>query len=211
MPDDDESKGPIGQAIDVLVYAPIGLFFEGSTVLQKLVEDGKGHARGARVFGEFAVKQGRAELGRRLSSFEEQAGEVLRTLGVLPDDDATGPGSPPPPGTGARSAGGPPAARRSATSSSTSTSSSTAGAGGTTASTGVHGATANGNGAAPAPADDAPAVHELAITDYDSLSASQVVVRLEGLAVDELEAVRAYESAHRGRKTILNKVAQLQG
>jgi hypothetical protein len=36
------------------------------------------------------------------------------------------------------------------------------------------------------------------------------VTRLDGLGTDELEAVRAYEIAHRGRKTILNKVAQLQ-
>jgi hypothetical protein len=196
----DESKGPIGQAIDVLVYAPIGLFFEGPTVLQKLVTDGKGHARGARVFGEFAVKQGRAELSRRLSSFEEQAGEVLRTLGVLPDDEATGPGASPPPGTGARRTGGP-AADGSSPGGSPSSSSAGAPPAGAAA--------ANGNGAAPE--HPAPPVGELAITDYDSLSASQVVVRLDGLEPDELEAVRAYESAHRGRKTILNKVAQLQG
>lgn len=50
----------------------------------------------------------------------------------------------------------------------------------------------------------------LAITDYDSLSASQVVPRLDGLAPDELESIRAYESANRGRKTILSKIAQLQ-
>ena len=36
------------------------------------------------------------------------------------------------------------------------------------------------------------------------------MTRLDGLEPDELEAVRAYESAHRGRKTILNKVAQIQ-
>jgi hypothetical protein len=51
---------------------------------------------------------------------------------------------------------------------------------------------------------------ELAIPDYDSLSASHVVTRLPGLTLDELEAVRAYEVAHRGRKTILNKIVQLQ-
>ena len=50
----------------------------------------------------------------------------------------------------------------------------------------------------------------LAIPGYDSLSASQVVPRLEGLAADELEAVRRYETASRRRKTILNRVAQLQ-
>ena len=51
----------------------------------------------------------------------------------------------------------------------------------------------------------------LAIADYDSLAASQVIPRLAGLEPAELEAVRAYEAAHRGRKTILGKVAQLQG
>ena len=56
-----------------------------------------------------------------------------------------------------------------------------------------------------------PGAAELAITDYDSLSASQVVPRLEGLSDAELAAVRDYEAAHRGRKTILSKIAQLQG
>jgi hypothetical protein len=51
---------------------------------------------------------------------------------------------------------------------------------------------------------------ELAIPGYDSLSASQVVQRLAGLAPPELEAVRTYEAAGRGRRTILTKIAQLQ-
>jgi hypothetical protein len=50
----------------------------------------------------------------------------------------------------------------------------------------------------------------LGIPDYDSLSASQVVPRLAGLSQDELEAVRAYETANRGRRTVLSKIAQLQ-
>ncbi len=49
-----------------------------------------------------------------------------------------------------------------------------------------------------------------AITDYDQLSALQVVERLEGLAAPELDEVRAYEAARRGRRTILAKVDQLQ-
>ena len=51
---------------------------------------------------------------------------------------------------------------------------------------------------------------DLAVTEYDSLAASQVIPRLAGLAEDELEAVRSYEASHRGRKTILSKIAQLQ-
>jgi hypothetical protein len=50
----------------------------------------------------------------------------------------------------------------------------------------------------------------LAIPGYDALSASQVVPRLDALRPRELEAVREYEAAHRGRRTILNRIAQLQ-
>ncbi len=68
--------------------------------------------------------------------------------------------------------------------------------------------------ASPAPARPAPATGgddaDLAIPDYDSLAASQVVPRLRALTADELEAVRSYEAAGRGRKTILNRIAQLQ-
>lgn len=67
-------------------------------------------------------------------------------------------------------------------------------------------------GPTPAPhsgtAASAAAPH-LAIPDYDELSASQVVDRLEGLRPEELAAIRAYESAHRGRNTILGKIEQL--
>jgi hypothetical protein len=51
----------------------------------------------------------------------------------------------------------------------------------------------------------------LAIPDYDELSASQVVERLAGLPADQLAAVRTYEEAHRGRRTILFKIDQLSG
>jgi hypothetical protein len=51
---------------------------------------------------------------------------------------------------------------------------------------------------------------DLAIPSYGSLAASQVVSRLEGLAPVELETVRRYELAHRGRKTVLGKIAHLQ-
>ena len=49
----------------------------------------------------------------------------------------------------------------------------------------------------------------LAIPEYDQLSASQVVERLDGLTAGELDAVRDYELAHRGRNTILGKITQL--
>jgi hypothetical protein len=79
------------------------------------------------------------------------------------------------------------------------------------ASTPVSPSTSDGVGVSPAARPQTSAdAQALAIPDYDSLSASQVVPRLAGLSHQELEAVRAYESAHRSRKTILNRVAQLQ-
>ena len=55
------------------------------------------------------------------------------------------------------------------------------------------------------------AAQALPINNYDTLSASQIVPRLAGLRPDELTRVRAYENAHRRRRTILGRIAQLQG
>jgi hypothetical protein len=178
----DDEHDPLddlmGAAADLFVYAPIGLFFEGPSLVTKLAEQGRAHARNARLFGEFAVRHGEGEVRRRLQGVEAQAEGLLRMFGLVADDDGQGPEAAAPPAAAAEPRPGDVAATRPV----------------------------GGNGQAP----DGPDVSELAITDYDSLSASQVVTRLEGLSPDELEAVRAYESAHRGRKTILNKVAQLQ-
>lgn len=75
------------------------------------------------------------------------------------------------------------------------------------------------NGAKPTPREEvipvrverAPVPHgDLAIADYDSLAASQVLPLLDNLSPSELEAVRMHESAHRKRKTILGRIGQLQ-
>jgi hypothetical protein len=62
-----------------------------------------------------------------------------------------------------------------------------------------------------APDASAPDSEELPIPGYDALSASQVVERLAGLGRAELDAVHAYEAAHRQRRTILGKIEQLAG
>jgi hypothetical protein len=54
-----------------------------------------------------------------------------------------------------------------------------------------------------------PPVSTLAIPGFDTLSASQVVQRLDGLDRAELVSVRAYEASTRGRRTILSRVDQL--
>lgn len=76
------------------------------------------------------------------------------------------------------------------------------------------GASRDGSGerlpsAPPAPPEDVPGVATLAIPGYDTLAASQVVQRLATLRPEELEAIRRYEAATRGRRTILQRIGQL--
>jgi len=58
----DDDKTPldqlVDQAADLFVFVPIGLFFEGPSLLPKLAEQGRVHARNARLFGQFAVRHG---------------------------------------------------------------------------------------------------------------------------------------------------------
>ena len=63
-----------------------------------------------------------------------------------------------------------------------------------------------GSSAKPAVKPD-PIDHILA--DYDDLSASQVVKLLDSLSTDELRSVVDYETACRGRRTILTRAGQL--
>ena len=50
---------------------------------------------------------------------------------------------------------------------------------------------------------------DLPIPGYDGLSASQVIERLGGLPASALAQIRAYEVAHRGRRTVLASIDQL--
>ncbi len=56
-----------------------------------------------------------------------------------------------------------------------------------------------------------PDTTDLPIEEYESLAASHVVARLDGLAAADLRRVRRFEAAHRGRRTVLGKVDQLLG
>ncbi len=61
----------------------------------------------------------------------------------------------------------------------------------------------------PVPDPAAEAIVGGALADYDTLSASQVVRRLESLGPEELRAVQRYEASTRNRRTILNRAGQL--
>jgi hypothetical protein len=72
-------------------------------------------------------------------------------------------------------------------------------------------AAAEGAAALAATEAPAPVESDMPIQDYDSLAASQVVPRLATLSDADLRSVRSYEIAHRGRQTILNRIAQRLG
>jgi len=80
-------------------------------------------------------------------------------------------------------------------------------------------ASANAKSEVVAPADlpaksegavESPGAEALALPDYDQLPAAHVVAKLASLSKDEREALEAYEAAHRHRRTVLGKLAQLR-
>lgn len=181
--DRNDAKTPIEHVLDACVYAPIGFVLEARSLLPRFVDRGRNQIVLARVVGKYAVRKGTRATESRVGQAQEQV------LGILRLVHSTEPSAPP---DAADSVGSAPFSP-----------------------TTTNGRNPSGNGAgasepaaAPPRSDVDPSA--LAIPDYDALSASQVVPRLESLTVDELELVRRYEAETRGRKTILNKIAQLQ-
>ena len=195
-----EHRTPTDQLLDLLVYAPLGLLGEARSLLPELAEKGRIRVGNARMMGQMAVHMGQTEAERRLAQLEQHAKRSLTGYGLLPPDAtdrpaADGDADPTPvvrpvePVADVRphrspAARKPPAARKAP----------------------------ERTPSPEAAAADGPPTEaaDLAIPDYDSLAASQVVSRLAGLREPELAAVQRYELATRGRKTILGKIAQLQ-
>jgi len=188
-----DNETPIEKAVELLVYAPIGLaafakdtvptflkmfVARGHTEITQRRKSANTQAGTYKTIGKMAVKYGGPEVQRRAGVAAEtvrrRAEETLAGIAA-----ATVPPAPTPPDRPSRPVTPPPAPPA--------------------VSTPV-------DGAASAAVDG---TGELPIPDYDLLSATQVIERLEGLAPPELLAVRAYETSHRARTTILGKITQL--
>jgi hypothetical protein len=205
-----DEKEPVERAKEILLYGPIGLAL--------YVRDT------APSFLKVFVARGRAELDHRKRTVGEQLGQA-RTVGqekVSPGTSASASAA-----ASAAAAAAPQVLRivsdglgkvretaegalvaltaRGDTEAPADSSADTAA---TSSSRGVPSAAPESATSEPAEAGPAEAPG-LAIPDYDELSASQVVDRLDGLGSGALDAIRAYESAHRGRATILGKIDQL--
>jgi hypothetical protein len=190
-----DDKNPVEQALDVLLYAPLGLVFSAGELFPKLVEKGRSQIGMAKMLGQFAMQQGQTEAGKVFDRASKQAMSTLEQLAGRPSSNGASANGASANGAAATNGSAPKPTVAAPVSSAPS------------AVVELHAVAAEAVAAVP---HSGPEAAELAIPDYDSLSASQVLPRLTGLSIEELEAVRAYEAAHRGRKTILNRVAQLQ-
>jgi hypothetical protein len=61
----------------------------------------------------------------------------------------------------------------------------------------------------PTISSDRSAAADLAISGYEDLAASHIVARLDRLTPSELDAIRTFEVANRGRRTVVGKIDQL--
>ncbi|HEU5082703.1 MAG TPA: hypothetical protein VFU14_05130 [Acidimicrobiales bacterium] len=202
----------VEQALDAFLYAPIGLLFDGPARFPKLVRNGRSQVTNARMMGMFAVQMGRTEVTKRATELDGPVLDLLRGLGLVPGATPTPTPAPTPTEAADAAPATTPAEPAPAEASAEKTAAKKTPAKARAAKKGPAKKAATRKATARKAAEAAPvqAPTELAIPDYDSLSASQVVTRLRGLSDAELEAVRAYEAATRGRKTILNKVQQLR-
>ena len=192
----DDAQKTAERAIDLLVYAPVGVALylrdtlptfvnlfvsRGRAELGQRRQQAQGQVAQAKAMGEFAVNFGGPKVREHVEKGIAMARKSAEAVLGGADGDELGDDVPPP----ARHAPSEPTAPPSP-----SAASQPAGESSTTKSA-------------------APKAATLGIPDYDELSASQVVERLDGLRAGELDAVRAYEEAHRSRRTILYKIEQL--
>lgn len=180
-PDEHAGGTPLNERIvELLVYVPAGLAATVVEELPKLAERGR-EQLGVQVSSARAIGKFAVEMGA--DEFRRRSAGLLHHHrgGSAPASDPVRPFGPVAPSTaGVSTTSTPPASSAPTTAPRPS----------------------GGNG-------HVPAVSTLSIPGFDTLSASQVVQRLDGLNRTELVSVRAYEASTRGRRTILSRVDQL--
>ena len=198
-----DSHSPLETVLDLFVYAPVGLALTAAEEIPKLAAKGRAQLGGqlaiAKVVGQFAVAQGRRQINKRMA----------------PSPTAAAPAAP----AGCPSAAAPAPASTGASETTFEEllasadwdpdAAAMSGAAQTAQGQAPDGQTADGQSGGRFPGGCAG-------SERPGDSGLRLPGRLAGraapgrLAEDELAAVGAYESAHRGRRTILTRVRQLQ-
>jgi hypothetical protein len=190
----DAERSVAQRTLDALVFAPAGILLTAVEDLPEMAMKGRAclevQLRNARTLGQLTVTFGRQNLSQRLARLTGGQEEAL-----APDQSAEPTKSPGP---------------MISPSSTQPTADSIAANARDVDSTVPRSPLRTASPADGRTGIDVPAA-ELAIPEYDTLSASQVVRRLDGLASQDLEAVYRHETATRRRRTILHRAQQLLG
>lgn len=197
MPGQPPSSNPLDQLVELFVYAPVGLLYEYPEVIPKLVKRGRSQVQLARLLAQMAANQARAGGGGSgrpagmapldtlaavlAPGLGEAAGAACNVLARLVTDLGAAVGLAPQQASPEQA---------------------------------PHGTAAPGGepvAERPAePMDDAAVGSSpLPIAGYDSLTAREVIALLGDLTPDQRRRVRLHEQSHRGRRTILARLDQL--
>jgi hypothetical protein len=87
-------KSPREQAVELFVYAPIGLALEVRELVPKLVERGRGQVVLAQLLGRVAAERGKAEVARSVARFTPPVEPAASTTSGAPPDDGETPSAP---------------------------------------------------------------------------------------------------------------------
>ena len=195
---------PLECLLDAFVYAPIGLLLDGKELVPDLARRGRAQAANARVIGSFALSAADGRVQTAFSDLERQVGVLLRTLaGSVPAAETAVSTS------SAPAADPTPKPKSKPTKTPAATGAKKSGARTRPASASKPKAPAVKVSKAKGAKSVIPTVESLAIEGYDTLAASQIASRLDGLTATERAAVAEFEAGNRKRKTILDKIGRL--
>ena len=227
-----DDKSLPDQALEALLYAPIGIAYEVIDRLPSWVARGKSQATITKMLGKMAVQKGQSEFEGVVSDIfgvklgEEapeapSAAETPKTPSSGPKTATVSKSKPKASTTAPRAAGDekPKKPKKKPAKAATKTESKSGSK--TTPKTKKKAQTKSPKSSTKAskpakPTKSAtaepkvPVENDLALASYGSMPASQIVKRLDSLSPEQLEAIRVFEETNRHRVTVLNRIRQIQ-
>jgi len=218
----DEERDPIDDVMDLLVFAPIGLALELRNLLPGLAERGRRQVNFARSVGQMATNS--AKSASQPPQPKKAAPESATSKKAAPkaaakeEPDKAKMKAGPKKATAKKKAAPKAAAEKPSSKKKAAPKTGTKKTG--TKRTGTTKTAARKDPAKKAAARKTPATKAAAepvavrplreiIQNYDSMSARDIIGSLGQLTETDLEVIRTYEAANRGRVTVLNRVNQM--
>ncbi len=189
-----DDKSLPDQAVEAILYAPLGIALDVLDRLPTWVARGKSQATLTRLVGKMAVQKGQSEIEGVVSDI---FGVKLGAPSSEESDGSDKPDNSDTSETSETSAKAKPAAQPKSAKPAKETPAKDTKA-------------AKPKSKKTAKKPKAVLAEDLALESYGTLTASQIVKRLDALSAKQLESVRLFEEANRHRVTILNRIRQIQ-